>query len=97
MTNFSDSLHEDLFNLFILKFMDYWYTDTRFSRSIDLINFSAQWIKDLFPQENHPESYVRYIDDEDLRHLPEDGNVHAFFDCKDSPHNKVIITIGDEG
>jgi len=62
---FNDSLHEDLFDLFIMHAI--WgkpefsleYPDFRSSRAQN----NYENTKDLFPLENHPEEYVAWVND----------------------------------
>jgi hypothetical protein len=102
MTNFNNDLHKDLFDLFIMAFAVTRDGDEPLNRSRSEFELNKKaWIhdvlKDLFPQENHPESYVRYMSDGGLSHLRNGGDFAEAYTQTDYFKNKIIITIGDEG
>lgn len=101
-TKFNDALHEDLLDLFIMNFafdhMGYRFKKTVREKEfyLDRIHPFHFVLKDLFPQENMPEEYVRWVDETDYKFLRLGGGVFAFTDKEPSAHRKIKITVEKE-
>lgn len=95
---FNDQLHEDLFDLFIMHIL--WgkpdgvleYKSFKFSKTI----YAFKGAKTLFPQQNHPEEFVRYVSDMGLSNIKK-GHAAAVVNekCFWNKH-KIKITVEEE-
>jgi hypothetical protein len=87
-----NQLHKELFELFIIKFMDCYWVYDHIDDNKPIGDIVADYLHDLFPQQNHPEEFVRYVSDAGLAYARKGGCVEAYEKDNYFKH-KIKITV----